>query len=355
MLLSPETLELSPSIDSVLALFPGDARFKRELRSSQLEIVTPVSGNALAAGLHLAQARIDLSERVAPDYVVAAGGTHPFSSRWGEIPRDERYQTLADEYVAAAKGDIPSGLHVHVAVGGADRALAVYNACRSYLPEIGALAANSPYLNGVDTGLASARGPLTQAFHRAGVPPAFADWESFVDLVDWGRRGGLYPDATHFWWSLRLHPRYGTLELRIADSQTRAEDVVAIAAVFHSLCEWLGERWSTGEQLPVHDRIRISENAWRATRYGIRGWMVDLDRGTQTPTRDRLARMLDDVQSAAERLGNVDWLNTARTLLADNGAERQRYVYETRGMRELVAWLAAETSSSARDLLARRA
>jgi carboxylate-amine ligase len=355
MLLDPQTLELSPTIEWVLALFPDDPRFHREVRDSQVEIVTPVSGNALAAGLHIAQARVDLADRLAPDCVIAAGGTHPFSSRWGNVGADDRYQSLAEEYTAGVRGDIPSGLHVHAAVPGADRALAVYNAGRSYLPEIAALAANSPFLGGVDTGLASARRPLTEGFHRAGVPPAFDSWESFVALVDWGRRGGLYPDATHFWWDLRLHPRYGTLELRIADSQTRAEDVVAIAALFHSLCGWLATRWDAGERLAVHDSTRISENAWRAIRYGVRGWMVDLDSGTAVPTRERVARVLDDVAPAAERLGNQDWINTARTLLADNGAERQRYVHSTHGLQGLAAWLAAETTASARDLLTRRA
>ena len=354
MLFDPETFELSPSVDLALELLGEDDRFGRELREGQIEIATPVCGNAVAAAICLAEARLRLSERLNGRLVVAAGGTHPFSAGWGAVTPADRYRQIADEYPHAAHGNIPCGLHVHVAVPGADRALAVFNAARSYLPELTALAANSPFLDGADTGLASARSQLTLACHRAGVPPAFDSWERFVDFVEWGRRGGLLPDASHLWWDLRPHPRYGTLELRAADAQTRLEDAAAVAAVWQALLAWLADRYDDEGELVVHDTSRVAENVWRASRYGTRGWMVDPETGEPEETRSRISRLLDLLEPVARRQGTTWALLTARALLADNGADRQRYIAERDGLSELVSWLASETVVSARDYLGQR-
>ena len=345
MLVDPKTLELAPAIDSVLAAVAGDERFARELRTAQLEIVTPICGTAAEACLQLAGARRLLVERLGGEIALAAAGTHPFATDWGEITEGEHYRAIADEYTWAARRSLACGLHVHVGVPGADRALAVYNALRSYLPELAALGTNSPFLEGQDSGLCSIRPKLNEAFPRAGVPPAFRSWEELVGFVDWGRTGGLFPDATHFWWDLRPHLELGTLELRAADAQTRVEDAAAIAALFQALVFRLADRYDAGEPLPVHDTHRINENAWRAYRYGVRGWLVDLDTGEPQPTRDRLERLVSEVESAARELRSTQQLRHARTLLAGNGADRQRYVEQRDGMRGLVEWLVRETQA----------
>jgi glutamate---cysteine ligase / carboxylate-amine ligase len=355
MFLDPESFDLSPAIDLVLRSVGADARFVGELREAQLEIHAPVAGNAHAVGLHIAKARLDLHAALDGRIALAVAGTHPFSSSWGDVGAGIRYQLIADEHAFAALANTPCGLHVHVGVDGPDRALAVYNAARSYLPEIAALAANSPFAEGADSGLASARRPLSALFHRSGVPPSFASWEVFDDLVAWGRKGGLFPDATHFWWDLRPHPAYGTLELRVADAQTRVEDAVAVAAVFQSLVAWLAERHDRHEALPVHSTERIRENVWRAIRYGVRGWMADLETGEPLPTRARISALLEQIDAAGDALGNGPGLLAARALIADNGAERQRYVAEELGLPGLARWLAGETIASAVDYLGRRA
>ena len=354
MLLDRETLEIAPSAQLVLGALGDDDRYDTELREGQIEIRTPVCGNAVAAGLCLADALLHLSEQVGDSILVAASGTHPFSSAWGRVSREDRYREIAEEFPYAGRGHLPCGLHVHVAVSGADRALAAYNAGRSFLPELIALAANSPFLDGDDTGLASARGDLTLAVHRAGVPPAFPTWQAYVEFVEWGRRGGVFPDASHLWWDLRPHPRLGTIELRAADSQTRVEDASAVAALFQCLLVWLAERHDQGEELLVHETSRIAENVWRARRYGTRGFMVDPVTGEQVETRALVSRLLDALEPTAERYGTTWALLTARALLADNGADRQRYVAAERGVTGLTRWLAEETVSSAQDYLERR-
>jgi glutamate---cysteine ligase / carboxylate-amine ligase len=346
-LIDAETLELAPAAEDVLPLLSSDGRFARELRPSQLETVTRVCTTAGDACRELALARRDLAAAAGGRYRMLASGTHPFSRSWGGVTNGARYKEIADEYTWAAQRSLACGLHVHVAVTGAERALAVYNALRSYLPELAALGANSPYFEGRDLGMSSIRPKLNDAFPRSGVPPSFSTWDELIRFIDWGRTGGLFPDATHFWWELRPHLVHGTIEIRVADTQTQIADATAIVAVIHSLVACLSDRYDARGSLPVHPTHWIAENAWRAHRYGVRGWLVDFDTGGQEPARDRLSRLLTDLEPYAERVGSREELEAARALLAGNGADRQRYVCRREGLRGLVAWLARETERSA--------
>ena len=343
MLVAADTLDLAPAIEPVLAELGADPRFRQELRAAQIEIVTPVCASAAHAESVLREARRTLGEAGGELVAIAAAGTHPRSTSWGQISPGERYQLIAELYPWASQRGIACGMHVHVAIGDADRALAVYNALRSYVPELAALSANSPFLEGRDTGHASIRASLNEAFPRAGIPPAFSSWKKFVDLLDWGRSSGSFPDATFLWWELRPHPGFGTLELRVADCQTAVEDAGAVAAVAQSLAAWLGGQYDAGEALPVHDAFRIAENRWSALRFGLGGWLLDLDSGAPRPTRARLTALLDDLEPLGARLGCADQLEHARTLIADNGAERQRYVAERDGLDGLLRWLVRRT------------
>jgi glutamate---cysteine ligase / carboxylate-amine ligase len=154
---------------------------------------------------------------------------------------------------------------------------------------------------------------------------------------------------------LRPHTKYGTLELRVADVQTRVEDATAIAGVFQCLVAFLGRRLDARVEQRVHASVRIEENAWRAMRYGIRGMMVDLDTGEAESTGGRLSRLLEQLEPFAHELGNLDALHAAQLLMADNGAERQRYVGAQRGLYGLTRWLADEIVASAHEYLSRRA
>ena len=340
MVVAPQTFELSNAGASLVAL-AADERIRPELRASQVELVTPVCGSAVEACAHLAELRHRLAEVADGTALLAAAGTHPFSAGLGGITSGERNELLVEEYEWAALETFACGLHVHVALGDADRALAVYNALRSYLPEIAALAANSPFARGRDTGFASIRPKLNEAFPREGIPPVFASWDEYAELVRWGRHA--FPDATFLWWELRPHPAFGTLEVRAADAQTRVEDVAAIAAVVQSLVVWLGGLHDAGERLPAVASFRIAENFWSALRHGLGGWMLDLETGEQEPTLARVDRLLAEVEPTAADLGLDAEIVQARTLLGGNGADRQRYVAEREGLEGLVRWLVAET------------
>lgn len=344
MLVDPQTLDLAPAVHEAMELLADDPRFAPELRAAQIEIITPVCTSVSEAIAEVADARARLISRLDGRLAVIAAGTHPRCEHWGQITKGPRYRKIADEYAWAATRSLMCGLHIHVAVPGADRALAVYNALRSYLPEIAALGANSPFVEGRDTDMCSIRPKLNEFFPRSGVPPAFPSWERMLDFVAWGRGGGLFPDWTHFWWDLRPSPAHGTIEMRVNDTQTRIEQTGAVVALVQALTSHLAERFDAEGELPVHDSHFINENCWRAHRYGLSGQLVDLDTGRPVAMRDRLSQLLEVLEPYALRLGAAEELGHARGMLErGNGAELQRAVFRQSGLHGLVRWLANET------------
>lgn len=339
MLVDPATLDLAAMAPRVLEALAGDPRFRPELPAAQIEIVTEPAAAVCDVTAQLAGAHADLLAATTPWALVAGAGAHPFASPVGAMSPGQRYREIVAEYGWAAVRGVVFGLHVHVAVGGADRTLAVYNAARSYLPEIAALAGNTPFHAGDDTGLASVRPKIAEGFPRQGVPPVIPDWEHFAELLAWGRRSGGIPDAKYLWWELRLHPLHGTLELRAPDMPSTLRDTAAITAVFQSLVGWLAARHDAGEKLPAVADVRIDENRWRALRHGLAGELADLETGEPEWTRERIGRLLDELDPVAQRLGAAAELRDARELLACNGAERQRAVAAERGLEGLVEWL----------------
>jgi carboxylate-amine ligase len=346
LLLDPWTFHPINAIAEVLARLGSDVRFACEFRAAQVELITRPAWTVAEGAHHLANARSVAVDRLDGEVRLASVGTHPLSRGAITITDGERYAGIAAAYPWATWRGVPSGLHVHVAVRGADRALAVFNAARSLLPEIGALAANSPYFEGRDTGLASTRMMLTRDLPRSGTPPHLPRWEDLANLLTWGKHGQTIPDATQLWWDLRPSLRHGTLEFRVADAQTPVADAAAVAAVCQTLAAWLAARYDDGEELPVHDTNRIEENRWRALRDGVRGELADLETGRPVPTRERLSRLLVDVEPFSESLGCRNELLHAWSLIEENGAERQRAFVAQAGLPSLLERLADETEAA---------
>jgi glutamate---cysteine ligase / carboxylate-amine ligase len=340
MLLDPETLDLAPRAAAVLERVEGDARFKSELPAAQLEIVLPAAATVAEATAALSAARADLAAAAAGFGLLAGAGAHPFSHVEGVLSDAEHYAAIVRQYSWAARRQLVFGQHVHVAVRPADRALAVFNALRSYLPLIAALAANAPIYGGADTGLASVRPKLCDLLPRQGVPPAMASWEELEGAMRWGLAAGAMAHLAQWWWEARLHPVFGTIEVRVPDTQTTVAEAAAVAAVVHALVAWLVERLDGGEALPVAPTWRIAENRWSACRHGLDGAMADLETGAVASTRERAAALLDDLAATGERLGCASELAAARAGLAANGADRQRAAAaQGRGPPGVAAWL----------------
>ncbi len=340
MLLDPETLNLSPQARTLLSRLGGDERFKLELPASQLEILTAPAASVGEAADQLARGRADLLEAIGDAARPAAAAVHPFAAPDGELNSDARYAHTVQEFGPVARRQLVCALQIHVAVGDADRTLAVHDALRSYLPELASLAANGPFHAGVDTGLASIRPKIAEALPRQGIPPRLERWEAFAEALRWGRAAGVVPSPGVWWWELRPNAAFGTLELRVPDAQTTVAEAAAVAAVIHSLIGTLAARAEAGEPLPCPPTWRIAENRWLACRHGVEGTLVDLTTGERRAARERLHELVDELEPAAQRLGCTQELSGARTLVERNGAMRQRAVAHNLGLRGLAGWLA---------------
>jgi carboxylate-amine ligase len=342
ILVEPAALDPVESIDAVLEAL-GDRMFVRELRTAQIELTIPPRLTVSDLCRELASGRARLVDTLRGEIRAMAAGTHPLSTRPVVVTDSPRYRMIGESYEWATRRGLPSGLHVHVAVDDPVDALAVYNGCRAWLPELSALAANSPFFEGIDSGLATSRLKLSEDFPRSGIPPAFASWEDLAGFVAWGMNGKLFPDPTFLWWDLRLRPEYGTLEFRFADAQTSIDATAAITAVCQSLVAALRERLALGEQLSGVPSHVLNENRWRAIRDGLEARLADPLTGAIEPVRDRLARLLGALEPHASACCCADELALAWTLLDCNGAIRQRAIAEEHGMHGLLEWLVDQT------------
>lgn len=334
MLLEPRTLDLAPVAGEIAA-------GKLELPASQIELVTAPVASVPEAMAALAAARRELAEAARGIALPAAAGTHPFAAPLGTLNTGERYDAIRHEYGDVARAQLVCALQVHVAVGGAERTLAVYNALRGYLPELAALAANAPFHAGRDTDCASVRPLICTLLPRQGVPPAIESWDAFAELLRWGAEAGAVPEPRRWWWELRPHPQFGTLELRVPDAQTTLGEAAAVAAFAHALVAWLAARYDAGEPLGAPATWRIAENRWTALRHGLDGGFADLATGARRPVRDVLRDRLAELAPAAAEIGCAHELAGAAALIEANGAQRQREVAAREGLPGVARALAA--------------
>ncbi len=340
MLLAPESLELVALAPQLLALLDGDPRFKLELPASQIEIVTPVAAQISEVAGALLEARRTVAARGEGLVRLASAGVHPFSPGSGELNRLPRYEATIAEFGAIARRQLVCALQVHVGVGNPDRALAIYNGARSYLPLLAALAANAPFYEGRDTGLASVRPKIGQLLPRQGIPPAIDGWDAYAEAFRWGAATRTFETAQTWWWELRLHPSFGTLEFRVPDGQSTVADAAAIAAVTQALVAWLGERFDRGEQLEVAESWQIEENRWSACRHGVEGEMAELGASARPrPTRELLRELIERLAPAATRLQADRALAHARRMVDVNGSIAQRQAASTGGAHAVARWL----------------
>lgn len=339
MLLDPGTLELAPRARELLEWVGDDERLKLEFPASQFEIATQPHASVSDAIGELISARRHLVERAEGRVSMAGAAVSPLGSGSGQLIAIPRYERMLREYGPVARRQLVCALQVHVSVPGSARALAVYNHVRSYLPWLAALAANGAFYEGRDTGFASVRPKLAELLPRQRIPPAFDSWEQYAEALAWGRAAGRIPDPGSWWWELRPHPAFGTLEFRVPDSQSTVAEAGALAAVIHALVVWLSRRFDAGEPLPVAASWRLEENRWSACRHGVEGEMADPHSGRQRTTRACWEQLLPQLAGVAEELGSAGPLNRASEMVAVNGAIAQRRAAARGGARAVAQWL----------------
>src|SRR6266508_3404283 len=212
------------------------------------------------------------------------------------------------------------GLHVHVGIRGADRAVRVHDALRAYLPHLLALSASSPFHENVNTGLHSARTQIfTRFFPRCGVPDVYGSWAEFERYVRFLYRTGSITEHTQLWWSVRPHLAFPTVEIRICDAQPDLGEARSLAALVYSLTARIARAIDEGEPLPSLPARLIEENMWRAIRYGLSDGLIDFERGEVVPARARIEALIEWVLPVAEEIGAAGYLRVPDA----NASERQ--------------------------------
>jgi carboxylate-amine ligase len=333
--------------DVLAALPPGVAEHaSAETHGSALELRTGPHRRVADAMTELAALRAGLSETLMPMGLAAAvAGTHPLA-RWEqtEVSPAARYQYLHASLRELARREPTFGLHVHVAVPEPEQATRALNHIGAHLPLLLALSANSPYWSGRDSGMASIRTPLFQAFPRVGIPRWFYSYAQYVEAIDVLVRCGAIPEPSFVWWDARLQPRHGTVEIRVMDAQTRVRDTGAIAALVQCLVR-LEATDGFGDGSWRRAPEALDENRFLAARDGMDAHFVDPARDRLVPALGRLALVIDACWPHAVALGCERELGTVAGLAGDWGAARQRAIAgDPGGLAGLVAALRSDFS-----------
>jgi len=346
MILDADTLELVNAIDSFSEPAPV-GEVKPELMESVLEISTEPCRNTVDAGAQLRALRGHLFSSAADKgLTLGSAGTHPFALWENQrIVAMPRYRELVSDLRFVARQELIFGMHVHVGLDDPDKAIHVANGMRVHLPVLLALSANSPFWRGDSTGLASARTPIFRAFPRTGVPPTYTDWADFERRIGFMIESGVIEDYTYLWYDVRPHPNFGTVEIRVMDSQTHIEHTLGLAALVQALVRELADHYEQGGQLSSYPFEMLDENKWLAARHGLEGELVDLPSAELVPTRELAQRLLDRTRELAEDLGSAAEFDGIEDLLErGNGAARQAVVHEANhDLREVMAEIVEAT------------
>ena len=337
-LLDPATLGLVNRFEEVQAAAKGtdvEPHLVGELIASEVEVRTGRCDSFPDAMERIGERRAQL--RALTDGLgigLSAVGTHPWSPWQEQRIIDTPHYRRNDEllrYVVWRNNTF--GLHVHVGVNGADRAIRVNSGLRSFLPEILALSASSPFVEGVFTHLHSARTQVfTRMFPRCGIPDAFDSWDEWERYIRFLYETGSITEHTQVWWSVRPHLVFPTVEFRICDGQPDIAEARSLVALIYSLTARLARAHDEGEPLPAWPNRLLEENLWRAIRYGLSGELIDLERGETMPARARIEQLIEWVLPVAEELGAAPWLAVPER----NAAERQIARHEERATMEQI-------------------
>jgi glutamate---cysteine ligase / carboxylate-amine ligase len=324
-LLHPGTLGMVNRFEEVQAAAKGtelEPHLVGELIASEVEIRTGRCDTFADCAALIGERRAQLHALVEPlGITLSSTGAHPWSPWQEQRIIDTPHYRRNDEllrYVVWRNNTF--GLHVHVAINGADRAIRVCSALRNFLPELLALSASSPFVEGVFTYLHSARTQIfTRMFPRCGIPDWFEGWNDWESYIRFLYETGSITEHTQVWWSVRPHLAFPTVEIRICDAQPELSEARSLAALIYALTVRIARALDDGEPLPSWPHRLLEENLWRAIRHGLSGELLDLERGESLPARVRLEQLVDWVAPVADEVGASQWLSIPER----NAAERQ--------------------------------
>jgi carboxylate-amine ligase len=321
-------------------------KVKPELYQCTLEVITGVCQTVSEARADL-QASIDevraVLEPMGLDIISA--GVHPFTP-WEELERSagERYAGIIDRLQWTGRRLTTHGIHYHVGIRSAEKAIAITNAMATYLPMLLALSVSSPFHNGNDTGLASVRTKIFESLPTTGLPPRLEDWTEFEHFMEAMISAGTISTIREVWWDIRPHPNFGTIELRMCDAMPTLTEICALAALSQCLVQYLDDLIDAGQQLPRNQIWMLRDNKWRAARFGLNADLVVNSAGTIRPIVEIIEDTLEQLQPTARALRcESELADVHRILAARPSADRQRSIFqETGDLTDVVAALRAE-------------
>jgi len=348
-IIDPETRELKSHIQQILE--DGKSilaeNVKAEMHQSVVEMGTGVCGDIKEAREEVTDLRTNLAKLAAKSNLkIAASGTHPFS-HWKDqkITDHPRYHEIVSDMQQVARANLIFGLHVHVGVDDRETAIHIMNAARYFLPHIFALSTNSPFWLGRNTGFKSYRSKVFDRFPRTGIPDHFgsvAEYDNYINLLV---KTKCIDNAKKIWWDIRVHPFFDTLEFRICDIPMRVDETIAIAALCQAVVAKLYKLLKQNLGFRLYRRLLISENKWRAARYGITGKLIDFGKKEEVEYKILAQELIEFVDDVVDELGSREEINYINKIMEmGTGADRQLNVWEqTHDLLKVVDYMIEET------------
>jgi glutamate---cysteine ligase / carboxylate-amine ligase len=323
-------------------------RVRAEMHQSVVEVGTGICKSISEVRSELTEMRLELDRLARKGGMnIVAAGTHPFSD-WKnqEITPNPRYHVIVEDLQDIARGNLIFGLHVHVGIKDRETAIALANQIRYFLPHLLALSTSSPFWLGRATGQQSQRTLIFKRFPRTGIPPTFESYSQFMEYVDLLIRTNCIDNGKKIWWDVRVHHIFDTVEIRICDMPTNLNQELAIVSLIQALVAKLYLLLRRNMSWRHYMSPLVEENKWRASRYGIRGKLIDFGQQKERPYEELLEEMIEFVSEASDMLGTThEVANVRRILKEGTSAEKQLEVYKNSGndTRAVTRWLIEET------------
>jgi len=348
MVLDPKTLELKSHEQKIVQ--EGQKiikdKVKAEMHQAVVEVGTDICADIDEAFLDVSTLRKTISGIAdGLGFAMGASGTHPFSHWESQLITEHiRYNEIVNELQEAARSNLIFGLHVHVGMENRELANHIANSTRYFLPHIFALSTNSPFWEGRLTGYKSFRTKVFDKFPRTGIPDAFESIEAYDNYVKMLIKTNCIDNAKKIWWDLRVHPFFNTVEFRICDIPMTVDETITIAALFQAICARIYMLRSKNLNFIQYSRALLNENKWRASRYGVDGYMIDFGKEEEVNTRALIYELLDFLDPVLDHLGSRHRIAHVHKMLENGtGADRQLAVFEkTKNLADVAKYIQSQ-------------
>ena len=348
--IDPETRDLRSHIQMEIlpkAKLKVAERVKPEMHQAVVEVGSKVCRDIKEAREDMLALRREMISLASENgLLLGAASTHPFADwKVQEIYPDERYRQVVEDMQLVARANLVFGLHVHVGIEDRNTAIHIMNSMRYFLPHMLALSTNSPFWLGMETGFKSYRSKVFERFPRTGIPDVFTNWADYETFINLLIRTNCIDNGKKVWWDIRPHPFFETLEVRVCDLPMRLDETLAIAALIQATAAMLWKLHSSNKSYRIYGRALISENKFRASRYGLDGKLIDFGKEEEVSEKKLMHEYLHMIDEVVDELGSRDEIDYIHEMLKmGSGADRQlRLFRETGDLKKVVDYIVEET------------